>query len=124
MRLRLAVALLVVGVVWACWAAGGGAAAQDDEKKADAAPSFKSDVMPILSTACANCHTGAKKKAGVDVGSYDTVLKIVKASEPDKSRLVKAVTGTGAKLMPPKKGLSDAQVKVIKEWIAAGAKND
>jgi len=131
MRLRLGVVVLVCGVLAVCWAAGGGVASatpapgeeptRADEKKT---PSFKTDVMPILSNACANCHGGKKKKGRVDTSSYAGVLKTVKVNEPDKSQLVKAVTGQGAKLMPPKVGLSDAQVKIIKDWIAAGAKDD
>jgi cytochrome c553 len=131
MPLRLGLVLLVCGLLGVCWASGGGAAAavaeepkKADEKKPEKVPSFKDDVMPILSTACANCHAGKKKKAGVDLSSYDGVMKTVKANEPDKSRLVKSVSGQGAKLMPPKVGLGDADVKTLKAWIAAGAKND
>jgi uncharacterized membrane protein len=129
MRLRVWIVLIVGCSIGVCGVANvrvADAAAAEEPKKADEkkAPSFKTDVMPILSDACANCHAGRKKKAGVDLSSYDAVLKSVKVNEPDKSRLVKSVTGQGAKLMPPKRGLSDAQVKLIKEWIAAGAKND
>jgi mono/diheme cytochrome c family protein len=95
-----------------------------DDKKDDKPPTFKNDIMPIITSACANCHGGRKKRGGVDLSSYDAVMKSVKANEPDKSRLVKSVIGQGAKLMPPKAGLGDEQVKIIKAWIMAGAKND
>ncbi|HEV3439569.1 MAG TPA: c-type cytochrome domain-containing protein [Gemmata sp.] len=95
-----------------------------EDKKDQKIPSFKNDVMPIMTDACTRCHGGKKKKGGVDLSSYDAVMKTVKASEPDKSSLVKSVTGQGAKLMPPKTGLGDDQVAVLKAWIAAGAKND
>jgi uncharacterized membrane protein len=95
-----------------------------DDKKEEMTPTFKNDVQPLLNNACMNCHSGKRKKGGVDLSSYDAVIKSVKANEPDKSRLIKSVTGQGAKLMPPKTGLGDDQVKVLKAWIAAGAKND
>src|SRR5579871_6771824 len=91
---------------------------KNEDKKENKTPTFKDDVMPLLSTACMNCHSGKKKKAGVDVSSYDTVMKIVKPNEPEKSRLIKSVTGQGAKLMPPKVGLNDSQVKLLKDWIS------
>jgi uncharacterized membrane protein len=95
-----------------------------DDKKDEKAPSFKNDVMPILTNSCGNCHAGKKKRGGVDLSTYETVMKSVKASEPDKSRLIKSVIGQGAKLMPPKTGLGEDDVKVLKAWIMAGAKND
>jgi hypothetical protein len=99
-------------------------AKKTEDKKDDKTLSFKDDVMPLLSSACVNCHSGKKKKGGVDLSTYEAVMKSVKAGEPDKSRLVKSVTGQGAKLMPPKKGLADDQVKILRDWIMAGAKND
>ncbi|VTT97185.1 repeat-containing protein : Uncharacterized protein OS=Fimbriimonas ginsengisoli Gsoil 348 GN=OP10G_1541 PE=4 SV=1: PSCyt1 [Gemmataceae bacterium] len=92
--------------------------------RADKVPTFKADVMPILTASCVNCHNDKKAKAKVDVSSYDAVMKIVKANDADKSRLVQSATGKGAKIMPPKKGLPGDQVAVLKAWIAAGAKND
>ncbi len=131
MRVRLGIALVLAGLLGICWAAPIAVSADEpkkedkkEDKKDEKVPTFKNDVAPLLNTACAGCHAGGKKKAGVDISSYDTVMKIVKANDADKSRLVKSVTGQGAKLMPPKKGLSDAQVATLKAWINAGAKND
>ena len=100
------------------------AVSADEPKKADKVPTFKADVAPLLNNMCANCHSGIRKKAGLDVASYDSIMRIVKAGDPDKSRLVKSVSGTGAKLMPPKTGLTKAEIEVLKGWIAAGAKNN
>lgn len=94
------------------------------EVRADKVPTFKADVLPILTASCVNCHNDKKAKAKIDVSSYDAVMKIVKANDADKSRLVQSVTGKGAKIMPPKKGLPADQVATLKAWIAGGAKND
>ena len=120
---------LALAVGWAVIGTVADAAPVDEPARAgtrieSTAPSFKTEVMPVLRDACVRCHSGRKKKGGVDLSSYEAVLKSVKVNEPDKSRLVKSVTGRGAKLMPPKKGLAEAQVKIIKEWISAGARND
>lgn len=132
MRLRCAVLFVALGMIAICGSSEITKAEtpkieepkKTEDKKPEKIPSFKDDVMPILSNSCTNCHAGKKKKGGVDLSSYDAVLKSVKASEPEKSRLIKSVTGMGAKLMPPKKGLGDDDVKVLKAWIMAGAKDD
>jgi len=121
--------LLFAGIVGLCGSVADVNARPTDEPKPRATadekvPSFKTDVMPILKTSCVGCHNATKAKAKVDVSSYEAVMKSVKANEPDKSRLVKSATGQGAKLMPPKNGLPEAQVAILKAWIAAGAKND
>ncbi|MFM8272112.1 MAG: c-type cytochrome domain-containing protein, partial [Gemmata sp.] len=109
-------------------ASGGRCRAADEPKpaaaKADKVPSYKTDVAPLLSAACANCHSGKKKKAGLDVESFDSVSKFVKAGEPDKSKLHNSLLGKGAKLMPPKNPLEEREIATIRAWIAAGAKKD
>ncbi|MCE9562467.1 MAG: hypothetical protein K8U57_10485 [Planctomycetes bacterium] len=133
MRSRLGLALVFAGIVGLCGSVGGlnarpAPVAPDESKPSTTAdekvPTFKADVMPILKTSCVGCHGAGKKKGGVDVSSYESVMKTVKANDADKSKLVKSVLGQGAKLMPPKNGLPEAQVAILKAWIAAGAKND
>jgi hypothetical protein len=124
MRVRLGVGLVLAAFLALCWALSSSVSAEEPKKADTKVPTFKTDIAPLLNSSCTGCHNANKKKAGVDVSSYDAVMKIVKANEADKSRLVKSVSGTGAKLMPPKKGLSDKQIDVIKAWINAGAKND
>ncbi|QJW98559.1 c-type cytochrome domain-containing protein [Frigoriglobus tundricola] len=130
MRWQIVTALLICGVCGV-----GLAVSADDRKaptaytapvdpKADKAPSFKTDVAPLLKDACAGCHSGAKQKARLDVTSYDSLMKFVKASDPDKSKLYNSLLGKGAKQMPPKNPLAEDQIAVIKAWIAAGAKKD
>jgi hypothetical protein len=122
--LRALVLVTVLGGICAA-ASGGRSRAADEPKPAPAkAPSYKTDVAPLLSAACANCHSGKKKKAGLDVESFDSVAKFVKAGEPDKSKLHNSLLGKGAKLMPPKNPLEEKEVAIIRAWIAAGAKKD
>lgn len=117
--------------VLALMAGGLGVSVSADDSKqatepvrAEKAPSFKNDVAPMLKNACVNCHGGRRRKAGLDVTSYDSIMKFVKAGDPNNSKLQKSLLGKGAKLMPPKNPLADDQVALVKAWIAAGAKKD
>ena len=124
MRLRLALGVLVLVAGGIAFAPRFAARADEPKKAADKAPGFKADVAPLLNSACSACHAGIKKKAGLDVTSYDSIMKFVKAGEPDKSKLHNSLLGKGSKLMPPKNPLSDDQIAVVNAWIAAGAKKD
>jgi hypothetical protein len=125
MRLCLVVLVLTVGgISLASRADEPNNSPLPSDAKADKAPSYKTDVAPLLKDACSSCHSGVKQKAKLDVTSYDSLMKFVKAGEPDKSKLHMALQGKGAKLMPPKNPLADDQIAVIKNWIAAGAKKD
>ena len=89
---------------------------------APAAGSF-AGVEVILTTSCMPCHSAAGHKGGLDVTSYDSVMKEVTAGDPDKSKLVKLISGPHP--MMPKNGapLSADKVTTIRDWIKAGAKN-
>ncbi len=120
MRLCLVFALVIGGL---------GLASRADEPPPtdgfdDKAPSYKKDVAPLLKDACSSCHSGLKAKAKLDVTDYNSLMKFVKAGEPDKSKLHNALHGKDAKQMPPKNPLAADQIAVIKNWIAAGAKKD
>lgn len=124
--MRLCVVLVVVtgGMALASRAEEPTRAEPPGDARADKVPSFKTDVAPLLKDACSSCHSGLKAKARLDVTSYDSLVKFVKAGEPDKSKLHMALLGKGAKQMPPKNPLADDQIAVIKAWIAGGAKKD
>jgi mono/diheme cytochrome c family protein len=118
-----ALCLLTVGLAFAL-VTPSNRAVGDEKKPADSKVSFAKDVQPILTNNCGKCHNSTKAKKGIDVTSYDTTMKIVKAGKPDDSRLLKSLTGTGAKQMPPKNPLADEQIARVKAWIAGGAKNN
>ena len=90
--------------------------------------SFEKDVMPIFKTSCLSCHKPDKKKGKLDLSTYADLRKggkqgdPVKPGDPDKSLLVQMISGKEPDM--PEKGdkLTDAQVKVISDWIKQGAK--
>lgn len=76
------------------------------------------------------CHSEEKHSAGVDLSSYEAVMKgngkgaIVVPKHPEKSLLVKYIDGEKMPRMPYKKPpLKKAQINAVKAWIKAGAKD-
>ncbi len=97
---------------------------------AHAAPDFIHEVAPILKKSCAECHTETKKKGGLSMNTEDTFRAgsengaIINLTHPEKSLLLEVIASDDEDIrMPPKgKGLNDAQVEIIRQWVTAGAK--
>lgn len=98
--------------------------ARADEK----AVSFEKDVAPIFKASCVSCHKPDKKKGKLDMSTYADLRKggkqgdPIKPGDPAKSLIVEMISGKDPEM--PEKGdkLTDAQVKVITDWIQQGAK--
>ena len=108
----------------------------------DDAPKFKADVMPIIQKYCLPCH--AAESFNPSELALDDHASLIKGGEhgtavvpgkPEESLLVKKVMADPpfGKRMPVQKRrkspeppvqLTDDEVKVVQEWIRAGAKND
>lgn len=107
--------------------------------------SFSEEVLPILADRCAYCHEpgGRAYKSGIaldlsDEKAYvslldghsgeDDGLSFVVPGDPDASYLLEKIsqdTPAHGKRMPLKDDpLSDDEIELIRQWIAAGAKND
>lgn len=86
--------------------------------------SFSQDVLPILRASCGACHGSL---GGWGSESYDAVMTsgnnapVVMPGDPDDSLLVRLLEDPGSGLMPPGGALSDAEIQLIRDWIAAGA---
>ncbi|MCI0704684.1 MAG: DUF1549 domain-containing protein, partial [Planctomycetia bacterium] len=124
--------LLLPGVILAFATASVSATAADP--KPDAKPDatqiefFEKKVRPLLADHCWQCHGPDKQKGGLRLDSRDAVLAggesgpAIVPSEPDKSRLVKAIGFADGGLQMPKKGkLSDADIAVLTAWVKMGA---
>jgi mono/diheme cytochrome c family protein len=116
---RVSLLTVLLGLGWAAAAPA-----------ADKAPSFTKEIKPLLAKYCVECHGAGKSKAGVNLSSYDDMMKskkkVVVASKPDESKLFTTMNGTGKK-MPPKNYKNQPTAKelaLIKAWIMAGAKDD
>jgi len=127
-----------------------GSMASPDTAPVVTAPKLSTDVAPIAKMRCAvaGCHDPVKKEHGMDVSTpagimtswvnkmtadhcqnNKAVTRVVPGM-PDASFVVKLITSTNycaeIKRMPPPPlpTLTPAQIQTIRDWIAAGAKND
>src|SRR6266542_2677149 len=94
---------------------------------ADPAALWFSKVQPIFDANCVKCHGLIQQKSGLELDSLETVMKggkegaVVAPGKPEKSRLYQYLASDSDPHMPPKKQLTDAQRKAVREWIAAMA---
>ena len=90
---------------------------------------FEKQVRPVLVERCYECHSTTQKiKGGLALDSRDATLKggdsgpALEAGNPDKSRLIEAVRYQNHDLqMPPKKRLSDPEIRALETWVKMGA---
>ena len=94
---------------------------------AGAADSIETTAAALVARHCLECHNGSDKKGGLDltrraaaVAGGDSGAALV-PDDPDNSFLLKRIE---AGEMPPKERtpLTDDARKLLREWIAAGAK--
>ncbi len=89
---------------------------------------YSDHIAPIFRNVCTNCHNPDKKKAGLDLTTYQGTLAggesgpAVKPGNADGSLMFKVCAQTEEPKMPPKGDkLSDAELGLLKNWIAGFA---
>jgi hypothetical protein len=90
---------------------------------------FVNEVLPIINSNCAmsGCHDAATRADGVQLTSYSTIMKYIKAGNAADSKLYKVIIDTdpGDRMPPPPRSpLTAAQIAKIQKWINQGAKNN
>lgn len=94
------------------------------------AVNFRTDVQPILAQRCYRCHGPDQSQGGLRLNRRDAAFAelesgghAIVAGQPDESLLLARVSSTedGVRMPPEGKPLSVEQVRVLREWIAAGA---
>lgn len=95
--------------------------------KADEKVTYQDNILPLIQANCAKCHNEDKRKADLDLTSYQGLLKgsgsgaVVIAGNPDASKLWKAITQTEDPTMPPNQPpMPDKVLEVFKKWIQGG----
>ncbi|HCK54084.1 MAG TPA: hypothetical protein DIC23_12770, partial [Planctomycetaceae bacterium] len=94
-----------------------------------AEPDHYSRVKTILRVHCFRCHGVRKQEAGLRLDTAAAALKgsedgaVIVAGQPAGSRLLQRVSDKDADTRMPPEGarLSDGEIKLISEWIQAGA---
>lgn len=98
-------------------------AAPDDKKV-----TFADQVSAIFQQRCNSCHNNDKQKGGLSLDSFGAAMKgggsgaVIEPGDPDASRLYALVSHSEEPKMPPNSPkIPDAELAVIKAWIAGGA---
>ncbi|APW58901.1 PSD1 and planctomycete cytochrome C domain-containing protein [Paludisphaera borealis] len=115
---------IVVGLMCVPWCA------RADDAEAARADFFEAKVRPILVERCYSCHSGQAKsiKGSLTLDSLEGMTKggdtgpAVVPGKPDESLLIQAVGyDDDAVKMPPKRKMPEAEIAVLKQWVASGA---
>ena len=90
---------------------------------------YLQDVKPILKSRCYACHGALKQEAGLRLDAGRLIRKggdsgeVIVPGQPERSVLVERISAANLfERMPPEGDpLSDAQIAVLRQWIADGA---
>ena len=102
------------------------------ESTPGATPSFAQQLAPIFKDNCSFCHNDRTILGGWDASSYDSIMTtgahgpVVTPGDPRTSLLAQKVRGLQFEgdIMPPGGLLPEEEIKLISDWIAAGAPNN
>ncbi|MEX2213075.1 MAG: PSD1 and planctomycete cytochrome C domain-containing protein [Phycisphaeraceae bacterium] len=108
-------------------------AAEPDEPDAKGIAFFEKHIRPLLVDKCYQCHSAdtsitKKPKGGLRLDTRDAALlggdsgPSLVPGKVDESLIIKAVRYTDSDLrMPPKTKLTDAEIRLLEEWVKMGA---
>ena len=95
---------------------------------AHCAEDFAHDIVPILRTHCAKCHSGDKRQGGLSLDTRELLLaggesgQVVEPGASSRSLLFERVTSDDADQRMPPEGqpLPPEQIEKLRQWIDAG----
>src|SRR5437016_2139503 len=89
---------------------------------------YEEHVLPILRDRCIGCHNPDKSRGGLVVSTYTSIMaggssgEVIKAGDPDNSRLFLLAAHKQEPHMPPKSPMIPAEnIETIRKWIEGGA---
>ncbi|MEX2140138.1 MAG: PSD1 and planctomycete cytochrome C domain-containing protein [Pirellulales bacterium] len=118
-------AVLAVVVLWQCRARG--ASPTQDKVSPQDIDFFEKEIRPLLAANCFECHGEKKQEAGLRLDARLPAMRggdegpVIKAGDPEASKLVAAVRYTGDIQMPPDGKLPSEKVEVLAAWVKRGA---
>jgi WD40 repeat protein len=92
--------------------------------------SFQRDIWPVFKRHCVGCHNEKKSKGDLRMDDVAALLKggktgpLFEKGKPDDSLLITQVSGDKPEMPENEAPLSAAKVKLLRDWIAQGAKID
>ncbi|MEX0818885.1 MAG: DUF1549 domain-containing protein, partial [Pirellulaceae bacterium] len=89
---------------------------------------FAHDIVPILKTHCAKCHSGDKKQGGLSLDTRELLLaggesgEVVEPGASKQSLLIERISEEDVDLQMPPEGppLSPEQIEKLARWIDTG----
>jgi Protein of unknown function (DUF1549)/Protein of unknown function (DUF1553)/Planctomycete cytochrome C len=88
---------------------------------------FETKIRPLFASKCQGCHGAAARMAGLDLSSAAGFQKgadsgpLVSVSDPNESRLMRAIGYEGAIKMPPSGKLREDEIAALREWVRMGS---
>ena len=90
---------------------------------------FERRIRPLLLTRCTRCHGAQQARGDLRLDTREGLHRggqsgpVIDLEQPENSRLLRAVRGSGALQMPPdvKRKLSAAEIADLEQWLVAGA---
>ena len=82
------------------------------------------DVQALLSRNCMPCHNRQTRSGGFEYTTYQGIVSAVEPGDPDRSAIINAVSGPNPRMPQMRRPLTEEQVSLLTEWIAAGAKRE
>lgn len=88
---------------------------------------FETEIRPILSEHCWQCHGEAKQWSSLRLDSAAALAQggdsgpVIVPGKPEESLLFQAVSRGGEVEMPPEKPLNEEQIAALRHWIELGA---
>jgi cytochrome c553 len=85
---------------------------------------FESKVRPVLVARCVECHGADEQNADLrlDQNPLTEASQVVVPGKPTESKLVHAIRyEESSAAMPPDRKLPDQEIKILTDWIEAGA---
>jgi WD40 repeat protein len=124
-----AIFLILVGVGLAIPATP---AASEEAAREEAltAPSYITDIAPLLNTYCVGCHNADSPEGGLSLESYNDLQqggehgRVIVNQQPEASRLLRVLLGDVEPRMPPEDQLQPTpeEIELLRAWISSGAK--
>jgi hypothetical protein len=94
---------------------------------ADDKITYQDQILPFIEANCSKCHNADKKKADLELTSYQAALKgsgsgaVLVSGSPDGSKLWKVLNHAEEPYMPPNHPkLGDKELDLVKKWITGG----
>src|ERR1043166_6813533 len=95
--------------------------------RADDKITYTDHILPLVEANCSKCHNADKKKADLDLTSYQGALKgsasgaVLASGDVEGSKLWKAITHSEEPFMPPNRpALADKELDLFQKWIQGG----